>query len=243
MPGVTIRGVVVNDSTGVPVSGSRVYGEPGRDCRTVTDDFGRFVLSGMPAGSIRIYVSAAQYKPINPLWLDVEVGATETVEIRLVEGGPLRDCRAVPACALLVDGEPVAGMDDAAALRLAALGTVIGLVWGEVTDGEHWYACLDEESLDLLPALSERYSPVVSHTECELPEGPLGSEPRRMRHAATGSPAFGLTIDRITEPLPNRRAVRLSYYVGPLWAAAWECDVERGPRGWRPTLCIVRWIS
>lgn len=241
-PGGTVRGVVVDDSTGVPVARSHVYLFIGEGCRTAADGLGRFVVRRVPSGVQRIETGSTGYRPFEPTGVTVVAGDTVDIELRLVPGGPLEDCRALPSCAPLV--EDVAGevADDDTGFRVVALGTAIGLAWSTVGGTERWHACLEEGSEAMLQALRARYSPVGDAASCELSSGPTGERAGRLRHVETDHPAFRPRIDRVVELNPSRRTVSLSYHVGPRWGAGWDCDFVRNGRGWRPTICVAAFV-
>jgi hypothetical protein len=241
--GGTVRGVVVNDSTRVPVAGSYIYLFVRGNCGTRTDALGRFTVHDVPSGTQRIETGGPGYRQFRPINVEVIAGDTTGIELRLVPGGPLEDCRALPNCAPLIDGGSGAIQDEDASLQLVAMGTAIGLAWSIVGGNEPWYACLPDEPRPVFAGLSERYSPVASSEECELPRDSSGRSARQMRHIATNRPAFQPRIDRVLELTSGRRTVSLSYYVGPLWAAGWDCDFERAERGWRATICVATWVS
>jgi hypothetical protein len=58
-----------------------------------------------------------------------------------------------------------------------------------------------------------------------------------MVHVESSRFAFRPRIHRVIEEDSGRRTVSLSYYIGPRWAAAWDCEFEDSDTGWRPTLC------
>lgn len=236
-PGGTIRGVVVDDRTGQPVPMSNIYHFGG--CRTTADRLGRFILRRVPPGEGRVEPSFPGYRSFTPVTVDVVTGETSIVERRLVPGGPLEDCRALAACAGLVDGGPGPIRNEDAAFRLVALGTAIGLAWRTVTEDGGWHACIDEPD-DVRAALGERYMAVANVDECELGRS---TEGHRLLHVITDSYAFQPWIEGVTIVSPRRRTVSLMYYVGPHWAAEWDCDFERTSQGWRPTLCILTSVS
>jgi hypothetical protein len=239
-PGGTIRGVVVNDSTGVPVPRSHIYLFVGGSCRTTADFLGRFVINRVPSGTLRIETGFPGYRQFAPVTVEVTTGDTTDIELRLVPGGPLQDCRALPDCSALVDGGTGSAETDSIGFRVAALGTAIGLAWATVREEGGWYACIEGEPAAVRAALSERYSLVADADECGFRDGPSRN---RLRHVETDRAAFRPRIGRVVEVNPRRRTVALSYYVAPLWAAGWDCDFERSSRGWRATICIATWVS
>jgi hypothetical protein len=241
--GGTIRGVVVNDSTGVPVPASYIYLFLRGSCRATADALGRFVVHDVPAGTQRIETGSSGYRQFRPVNVQVIAGDTTHIELRLVPGGPLQDCRASPSCSAMTDGGSGSIRDEDAAFRLVALGTAIGLAWSTVGSDDRWYACLEDEQAPVFLALGERYGPVVGGEECQLPRDSTGRPARQLRHTGTNHPAFRPRVDRVVEVVPGRRTVSLSYYVGPLWGAGWDCDFERTERGWRASLCIAVWVS
>jgi hypothetical protein len=240
--GGSIRGVVVDDSTGVPVAGAYIYLFVRGGCRTTTDGLGRFVVHSVPSGTQRIETGGPGYRQFRPITVEVVAGDTAHIGLRLVPGGPLDDCRSLPSCSPLTEGGLAVLPDEDPAFRLVALGTAIGLAWPTVGN-DHWYACIQDEEQAVSMALSERYSPVVDAVECELPADSSGRPLRQIRHVSTGRPAFRPRVDRVVEVIPGRRTVSLSYYVGPLWGAGWDCDFEQTDGGWRATLCIATWVS
>ena len=70
----TISGVVVDGATGQPLAGARVF-VSGTDHRTATDANGRFVLTGVPEGSLSLRVTMLGYKPQEQT---VRSGSTDT---------------------------------------------------------------------------------------------------------------------------------------------------------------------
>jgi hypothetical protein len=238
--GGSIRGVVVDDSTGVPVADAYIYLFVRDYCTTKTDGLGRFVVHSLPLGSQRIETGGPGYRQFQPISVDVLAVDTTLIELRLVPGGPLEDCRASPSCSPLTEGGLDVLSDEDAAFRLAALGTAIALAWPTVGGDERWYACVQDEQQAVTMALRERYRPVVDGVECDDPaDRPLP----QMRHISTGRPAFQPRVNRVVEIIPGRRTVSLSYYVGARWGARWDCDFEMTERGWRPTLCIAIGVS
>jgi hypothetical protein len=238
----TIRGRVVDDSTSAPIPNAWIsLYEP--DCQTVADESGRFELTKVSLDTDRIAAGKAGYRhdgTRRPVSI-ASAGTTE-IELRLRRGGPLEDCRAIPACAPLVDGGHGTLTDDDAGFWLVALGTLIALKWPDITAADpHWYACFEGESPEVLAALRARYSPVVPASECDRPLTDL----RKLRsfHAATGAPAFTPELRGFAEIAPGRRNVVMWFYVGPRSASMWECELVRGDRGWRPTLCLSRGVA
>lgn len=242
-PGGTILGVVVNDSTDVPIPSTFVYPFVRGRCPATGDDLGRFVLEGVPAGEVRLEASMAGYRQFFPKSFQVAVGDTTHVELRLVPGGPLEDCQALPECAPLTAATSVSGAVPDAGFRVTALGTAIGLAWSTVGGRDPWYACLEEESTEVTRSLSERFAFIVGASDCELPVDESGRPARQMRHVESGRPAFRPRVGRAQMVAPGRQTVSLSYYVGPLWAAGWDCDFLSTEEGWKPTLCRPTWVS
>lgn len=242
--GSVVQGVVVNDSTDVPVSRALIYLFVQGRCSTYAGPLGRFILEGVPPGDLRIEASAGGYRQFFPITLEAAAGDTTHVELRLVPGGPLEDCRALAECAPLteVPFQPLSS-DPAVSFRVTALGTAIGLAWPTVGVPEPWYACFDEESSDVLESLAERFPLIVGAGECELPVDELGRRARQMRHIGSNRPAFRPRVEQVETVSPGRRTVALSFYVGPLWAAGWDCDFVSTDQGWRPTLCRSTWVS
>lgn len=129
--GGTIRGVVVNDTVRVCLF-LRSYIcliEPA-GCRTTADLLGRFVVQRAPAGTLRTVTGYPGYRQFRPVTVEETTGDTTDVELRLIPGGPLQDCRALPSCSVLVDSGRGSIRDEDAGFRLVALGTAIGLAWG-----------------------------------------------------------------------------------------------------------------
>lgn len=239
----TVRGVVVNDSTGAPVPGSYIYLFLTPDCRARTDALGRFVVRGVPPGTHRVETGMSGYRRFVPIDVAVMAGDTTYVELRLEPGGPLDDCRALAACSLLLERGSLPADNDDFGFRVVALGTAIGLAWRTVSTDGRWFACVQDEPKVVLETLGDRYSPVADAESCEIGADPSGAQHHRLLHVATTRPAFQLLIEGVVMLSRTRRTVSLGYVFGPHGGAGWDCDFVRTEQGWRATLCIQTWES
>lgn len=234
--GATIRGIVVNDSTGERVPDVWIHAIGGPYCRTTSDEFGRFALQRVRPGTVAIIAGSPEYRR-RRIEVVVRDGDTTSVELRLVPGSDIDDCRAVPECAAILDADLALLSNDTLDLRLALLTTAIALAQHADRRQKNWHACLGDEPEELVAALRAHYPLVVSADECG-PRSESGRLLENRRHMPTGSPAFQPHISAIRVIGPGRVQVGLMVSVGPRWGIGWTCRFVRVDR-WRPTGCEV----
>jgi hypothetical protein len=93
--GGTIAGIVLDDSTGVPVQ-ARVAAWPPCDARTGAD--GRFIIASLRAGTYTVTAASPAYRELfAPPSVTVTVGDTAYLELRLRR--PIVNCTLLPECA------------------------------------------------------------------------------------------------------------------------------------------------
>jgi hypothetical protein len=229
----TIRGRVVDDSTSAPVSGAWIY--LSSNCRTTSDDLGRFAFTNVPRTRVTVDLGSAGYRDIRRNAIPVnEPGDTASVELRLRAGGPLEDCRVIPGCAPLLTANRGA-LTDEEDFRVSAYGAAIAMLLPNVGLVRH--VCVDDEE-KVRTALAARYRPiVVPSEECgRIPSPPPPAAPvRRYVHLASGEDAVSIGVSNVKDTAPDRRtALVAGGYLGS------ECRFERLANGWRPVLCVVQ---
>jgi hypothetical protein len=225
-------GTVVDDSTGLPLAGSRVHLLVPL-CSAVTDALGRFRFDDVTPGGQRLAAGHAGYREFAPVQRSARAADTLQLELRLQPGGPLHDCRVHPDCAPLLEESAPAGFSDDERLRLAAFGTMIALVWRTVVvDDAKWYACIDEDNARVRDQLARRYGPVGPGGDCAARASHARGFPRRTFRTATGEPGFFVRIRPATDPGDGPRRV-----AGMAGSEGWECDFVRTVTGWRPVVC------
>jgi len=240
--GSTIAGLIVDDSTGRPIPRSRVH-LLFSTCSATADDLGRFRFVDVAAGRQRIHATHPGYRTLAPLDTVVVAGDTLALVFRLRSGGPIEDCRVDAACAALLGQSGLQSLDSEERFRLAAYATIIANRWSTVAGDERWYACVEESSTAVLSELAERYGRVASLDQCHRVVADPEDRSPRLMHVDSGLPAYAIAIDRV-RPLPgDRRSASISWHVGPLWAAGWECIFEDARSGWQPLLCVLTWES
>lgn len=77
----TVTGQVVDAAQLEPVSGAQVF-IPGTDLGSLTDEEGRYTISGVPPGQVQVRVRLLGYRPANRQ-VSVEAGETVTVDFEL----------------------------------------------------------------------------------------------------------------------------------------------------------------
>jgi hypothetical protein len=128
--GFTLKGKVVLSGTREPVTNATItwrQGDPARadlealftslataEDTTVTDGDGRFVLEGLPSGSMTLFANHAEHAPVRA---NVLVPARSTVEMTMTSGGTLA------GMVVLDRGGPAAG----ATVAIAAAGERMGM--------------------------------------------------------------------------------------------------------------------
>lgn len=240
--GSTITGLIVDDSTGKPIPRSRVH-LLFSTCSATADELGRFQFADVAAGRQRLHATHPGYRTLAPL--DTVVAAGDILELvfRLRSGGPIEDCRVHAPCAELLRQSELESLDSEERFRLAAYATIIANTWNTVAGDVRWYACVEESSTAVLSELAERYGQVASLDQCHRVVADPEDRSPRLMHIDSGLPAYAMAIDRV-RPLPGeRRSASISYHVGPLWAAGWECVFEDASSGWQPRLCVLAWQS
>jgi protocatechuate 3,4-dioxygenase beta subunit len=88
--GATLRGHVVDASTGAPIAGASVWTQPSRDNpmmrQTTTDSDGSFLLEPIPDGSVEVHASSRQHYAPAVQTVTVSGGVASDIEFRLEAG-------------------------------------------------------------------------------------------------------------------------------------------------------------
>ena len=241
-----IAGVVVDSTTGAPVQRAlvRVYRDStdGYRCFVSATPDGRFLLLGRMGGVDSITASAYGFRRFFSQAVRIQGQDTVRVRLALMPGGLLDDCRASEHCRdwLSID----AGPDADLTLRALATQTAIVLAWKQFELPFNAYACLPAGTPDIvLEAVRALHSRTVQENECRLLSSSGGESRReRLRHIATGEPAFSFSVN-VTREAGFERNIQLSHYAGPLSGERWECTFRRTGDVWTVSSCTIRGIS
>ncbi|MBN1919041.1 MAG: carboxypeptidase regulatory-like domain-containing protein [Verrucomicrobia bacterium] len=141
--GLSVHGVIVSKSDGLPIEGASVHLDGPRTCRATTDEMGRFALDVVDPGRYRFLVEAEGFAPHREMiQLDVAPGGGLYVE--LGRGG------AIAGTVLAADGAPIEG----AAVQVCTAILDRPWTYGNSTDAEGAFR------IDMLPP--EAYRVVVT---------------------------------------------------------------------------------
>lgn len=238
--GGAISGAVVNDRTGDGVEGSWVV-ILSSGCRTMSDARGRFGFAGVEPGSLGLDAGKAGYRNFRHHAVTVSAGRASDVVLRLIPGGPLGDCRALPACAPVLASPPT-NDDPEQAFQLLAHGVAIAIAWSSMGDDARWHVCVDGVSSWVKQELAGRYGPVAAKDECELKADENGWS-RLLHHRPSGRRAFHIAVRNVVELPLDRRRASVSYMAGSLWGEGWDCEFRRVSSSWEPVVCQRMWES
>jgi hypothetical protein len=234
LTGMEVDGTFERLDDRTPVAGAPIR-TPGLPCsRAVTDEEGRFLLSGVPNG----------------LWLvESEVGGTPAMgvayasrsryesRVRLfaADEDALGDCRAEPACAALLAHDPAAsaGLTRGERLLEAAVRTGLAMV-GAATDDD--VVCIDAPPA-VLAALRPRVRARLETDGCG--PGPVAGA---MVYRPTGGRAVRVRVE--PPAVRGGRAVtHVRWSGGTLSGAGYDCVLQRAGQGWIARACAQMSIS
>jgi hypothetical protein len=205
-------------------------------CNTTADEQGRFRFEEARPGDQRLDAGHPGYRRFAPVMVAVGSGDTVRVELRLRPGGPIQDCRALPACAPLLDAPAPDELDEDERLRLAAYAAAIAIAWSSVVRTDPAWACVEGATPAVIDELARRYSHVAVRDACEIDRAAGAID--EVRHRPTGERGFFIRIGPVEERDDGARRTTVMYMSGRLAGQEWWCDLARTSSGWRPGLCV-----
>jgi hypothetical protein len=237
--GGTIRGMVLDDSTGTPLTTRGVYLKS-TNCFTATDSSGSFEFRKVPPGRFSVAVANLGYRAFEPVPVEVRLDSMVRLELRLRPENMVADCREIARCARLLEARSdlAAGLTGNERLEEAVWRTTIALA-GKRWDSD-WTPCANVKNERVRRVLKARIPNLAPGSECVVPEPVTGSS--RLVHLPGGAPARSVQVRKV-EATADRAVVRSSYYVGPLWAEGWTCRFSRRDGEWVAQWCGMDWIS
>lgn len=244
-----VAGVVVDASTEAPVSGAmvRLWRDSARPfaCLVSTGTDGSFVIGGRSAGIDSVTVRARDFRRPRSLTIEVPDQDTAEVEIALVPGTLVDECRDASLCRGWLAAPSDEGLTDEEAFQVVALQTAAVLAWKAFDAPFDAYICLPESTRDrVLDAVKARHSRTVPARDCKRLASEDGTDSRpRLRHVPTGEPAYALAVKVRTSVSPTERVVELSHHVASLWAEGWRCTFVQSDGAWRARSCNIEWVS
>lgn len=248
-PGLgSIAGNLIPDSAGIRLE--RAIYVTGPYCFGLADSTGRYELKGLPPGTYQLEVGSIGTREVRPIAVRVGPDSVSRIDIHLQPENRVLDCLAETVCAAALaplDSQSRSRLSDQAQLLEIATRTTIAIS-GFYTpqDGRPGALCVGikaEGPLRPLPQfvfqlIRQRVGNVRNPSECTFIRRDHGGELR----TSDGLWAWSYSVE---QPVITGQRVTLtsSYYVGPLWAAGWNCDYQREYTGWRPKSCRLDWIS
>jgi hypothetical protein len=233
--GGNIRGVLLNDSSGLPIPRTAVY-LVSTDCFTVTDPLGRFQLERVPPGQHRVTAGTLFHRAFQPVLVDVDADAVVEVVLRLRPQNRVADCLEIESCASLLraDAAMVAHLSAAERLEEAAWRTSIALAG--MSSNPEWVPCATVASERIRRVLARRIPTLALISDCR----PDSEDPFRWRlvHLPGGSRAFHVRLASV-EVVADGAVSGSAYIVGPQWAASWTCRYSREGGEWSAVWCGV----
>jgi hypothetical protein len=246
-PGLgSISGTLIADSADVGVRRGVYVSDPW--CSVLSDESGRFEMSGLPPGTYHLEVGSLGIRHVKPIEVRVEADHATRLEIHLQPENLVLDCLADSVCAAVIspiDSELRGTLSDAAQLLEAALRTTIaisGTFRGLGTEGAicvgvgHPSHALPAR---LLAALKRRVPAARDPSECVQADTSSHLSDLATRN---GDRAASVTVST-GGPTGDHAVLDSQEYVGPLSAAGYLCTYRRTSRGWVPTTCRLTWIS
>jgi hypothetical protein len=215
-----------------------------RPCATSLSPAGKFTFSGLHAGEVRLQVSTRGFRP-QRIAIHMSTADTQRVEISLLPGTVLDDCHESPACKEWVT-VPLGGSgSEQEALETLAFQTAAILALKDYSRPLEAYFCLPEDaSTSVMTSMMARHTRTVRAAECASVQTDSGPQPRtRLRHVASGMPAYSLRAQRVESSSPTTRVYMLSHYVASLWAEGWRCTFQLAGQDWIAKACTMEWIS
>jgi len=213
-------------------------------CATSLSPAGRFIFSGLHAGEVRVRVSKWGFRP-QRFAVHMSKADTLRLEIALRPGTVLDDCHESSACKEWVT-VPLGGPgSEQEALETLAFQTAAILAWKDYSRPFGAYLCIPgDASPSVMRSMLARHTQTVWAAECASVETDSGPQPRtRLRHVASGMPAYSLRVQRVESSSLTTRVYMLSHYVASLWAEGWRCTFERAGQEWVVKTCTMEWVS
>ncbi len=240
--GGTIRGVVLNDSTGKPVHPRAVFLLEPR-CIAHTREGGRFEFTHVPPGARSLVAADLGYRRFHPIVVEVQRDSVVEVELRLQPQNLVLDCLEVAVCARVLTGTSPGAehLSDEERLQEAVFRTSIALAGGAGESMEGWVPCVKDAPERVRVVLKQRFPQLAPATECVLPDEGR-SRQSALVHRLSGLPAREISVGRI-ERTAEGAVSTSSYYVGPLHAQGWRCYFRQVGGQWQPYWCGTEWIS
>jgi len=246
-PGGIVRGRLVNDSTGEPVSGRAVLlgGANVEWCTALTDSAGRYAFLHVPAGQYELHVGDLGYRRVRPITVTISPDTAISIVVALRAEDWVADCLEVAHCAELLRVEQPPGryvLSESEKLREAVFRTSIALAFGQSDSLPSWIPCVDDSSAMVIEQLRTRIPTAAHASQCEMEKGEdllYG----RLRDRLTGRPARRFYIERSTIFPGDSATVHSAYYAGPTHGIGWRCRYVREPGSWRAIWCGFTWIS
>lgn len=243
-----IVGTVINAETGRLVERAGVVlrrGSKQQPCATSLSPEGKFVFSGLHAGTDTLRISSWQFRPHPPMAIDIQSADTQHVEISLRPGSVLDDCHESLECKDWVRVPLNNSLPEQEVLEILAFQTAAVLAWKDYSQPFNFYFCLpDQISTSVMAAMLARHSQTASAAECAYAGTDSGPLPeRRLRHIGSGLPAYSLHARQAEVLSPTERVYVLSHYVASLWAEGWRCTFELANKEWVAKSCTLAWVS
>ncbi|TVP54292.1 MAG: hypothetical protein EA351_13505 [Gemmatimonadales bacterium] len=190
--GGAIQGVLLNDSTGLPLPRRGVHLVESTRCMAVTDSLGRFEIERVPSGQHRLGVGSLGHRRFAPVEVEMRADSVVELTLRLRPENLAADCLEIERCASLLRPAPalVADLTESERLEEAAWRTSIALA-GQRSDSD-WVPCVDVGSERVRQVLERRIPSLASATECGLSEAP-----RLERGTGAGSPTTRAALQRV----------------------------------------------
>jgi hypothetical protein len=221
-------------------------------CSVRASEEGNFGFRGVPTGTfeLTIFIGTGGWMAIQEIApIPFSIGADTLVRfaVPIHADDPLARCMTIGWCASLMSRRSSRELTGGEEEELRVLGYRLAMVMSQQDEafGPDWAVCL-EDTEEVLEALREAFPNVVPWYECELRETQLEgwSGPRRiLHHLPTDRPARSLSVDRSAKNTDTEAGLSVSFYVGPLWGAGFDCLVEATGGVWLPRSCRMTWIS
>lgn len=234
-----VKGQVINDSTDLPAPRHGINLRGPELCFVLPDSMARFELHNVPPGDYELSVGDLWIRRFTPIPITVAVD-TVYVDVRVQPYDILADCKQTPACDRLLALRPPDGLPSPVdELLETGFRTAIAISIARGGVPANWVACVRQAEPDMLEALSQQFSEVVSASECDM--RPVNDAPldKRMLHLPSGRPAYAVSF-KLLEASDTTASGFVSLSVAPLWGSGWLCDYARGASGWQLTACQLR---
>jgi hypothetical protein len=238
---------LIADSAGIRVSRGvfvRQY-----VCSNISDEQGRFRITGIPPGFYEVTIGDIGVRHVPPVRVRVGPDSVSRVDIHLRPENLVLDCVEVSSCATIIapiDATVAASMTAEEQLLEMAMRTTIAVsivnLSGDRRPGAY---CLEGQRDQPLPprvfaAVKSRIPIARAPHECTV--APTDNARRSELRTPDGQWAWRFMVQAQSES-DTAASMDGSFHVGPLWAGGWRCRLVRESGRWRPTTCAMTWIS